>query len=295
MTNRLRMRVCGTMLAGYLAACEGADTSSNIHSGCAVEAGTVRIAAAKARLGAARLYPEEQTREVELDAFDIDRTEVTNAQFAAFIEETGYVTTAERAQPDAGVPGGGVFRPPTASQPTWWHFVEGASWRHPEGPTSNLDGRENEPVVQVSLEDARAYADWAGRRIPTEDEWEYAATAGAQTLFPWGAERAPNGVSRANGWQGAFPVQNSAADGYAGRSPVGCFPANALGLHDMIGNVWEWTETPFRYGNQPEGFMIKGGSFLCAPSYCQRDRGAARQSQEADFSTNHTGFRTVSR
>ena len=196
--------------------------------------------------------------------------------------------------------GGAVFRTPTPTHPSWWRFVEGANWRHPEGPGSTIEGLDTHPVVQVSLEDARAYAEWAGRAIPVEDQWEYAARGapsgeGPSTVYPWGDSRTEGGRFHANTWQGAFPIADTAEDGFAGRAPAGCFGANALGVHDMIGNVWEWTETPFTFRGGPPGFMIKGGSFLCADTYCRRDRAPSRQSQEADFSTNHIGFRTVSR
>jgi len=190
--------------------------------------------------------------------------------------------------------GGAVFELPTATNPQWWSFTEGANWRHPEGPDSSIEGKNLEPVVQVSLADAQTYAEWKGRRLPTEAEWEHAAKAGADTLYVWGETRAPNGEEQANTWQGAFPVKNTNKDGYFLRSPVGCYPANAYGLYDMIGNVWEWTSTPsdITSGGSTQQ-IIKGGSFLCAENYCRRYRAAARQPQDADFSTNHIGFRTV--
>ena len=191
-----------------------------------------------------------------------------------------------------------MFRPPTLENPSWWHFVEGANWRIPEGPEipiSTAKTRPHEPVVQVSFNDARAYAAWAGRRLPNETEWEYAANAGADTKYVWGDERAPGGVEMANTWQGTFPIQNTQADGYAKRSPVGCFPANAFGLYDMIGNVWEWTDTVAAQTELETVYTIKGGSFLCAPNFCRRYRAAARQAQEAGLPTSHIGFRTVSK
>lgn len=244
------------------------------------------------------VYQEEgPPRRVEVAAFDIDATEVTNAQFARFIDATGYVTDAEKPQVGFGAAGGVVFRIPNLKNPSWWHFVVGASWRHPEGPESSIEGRAHEPVVQVSHNDAKAYAAWAGRRLPSETEWEYAAAAGADTIYVWGNERAPNEQEMANTWQGSFPIENSLADGYAKRAPVGCFPPNEYEIYDMIGNVWEWTDSP--YAGAPasltgeETFTIKGGSFLCAPNFCRRYRAAARQAQEAGLPTSHIGFRTV--
>ncbi|MED5565439.1 MAG: formylglycine-generating enzyme family protein [Pseudomonadota bacterium] len=250
-------------------------------------------------MGSYPAYSEEgPPRAVKVSAFDIDATEVTNAEFARFVKATGYVTDAERLQPGFEQSGGVVFRPPTLENPSWWHFVEGANWRTPEGPEnpiSTAKTRPHEPVVQVSFNDARAYAAWAGRRLPNETEWEYAANAGAASQYPWGGERAPGGVEMANTWQGTFPIQNTRADGYAKRSPVGCFPANGFGLYDMIGNVWEWTDTMAAQTDLETVYTIKGGSFLCAPNFCRRYRAAARQAQEAGLPTSHIGFRTVSK
>lgn len=246
-------------------------------------------------IGADDSYPEEAPRRMaKVGDFSIDATEVTNRQFARFIDETGYVTDAERAQPGFGVPGGAVFTLPTVDNPSWWRFVANANWRQPEGPESNIEGRDSEPVVQVSLADARAYAQWAGRRLPTEAEWEYAARAGSQTRYVWGDTRTPEGREMANGWQGTFPLQNTQADGYGLRAPVGCFPPNGFGLYDMIGNVWEWTETPWSPSPRDvTEHAIKGGSFLCAPNFCHRTRAPARQAHDTTFSTNHLGFRTI--
>ena len=259
----------------------------------------IALPAGSFTMGAHPVYGEEgPPRIVKVSSFDIDATEVTNAEFSKFVEATGYVTDAERPQPGFEQPGGVVFRPPTLENPSWWHFVEGANWRTPEGPEipiSTAKTRPHEPVVQVSFNDARAYAAWAGRRLPNEAEWEYAANAGATTQYVWGEERTPEGTEMANTWQGTFPIQNTLADGYAKRSPVGCFPANAFGLYDMIGNVWEWTDTVAAQTELETVYTIKGGSFLCAPNFCRRYRAAARQAQEAGLPTSHIGFRTVSK
>ncbi len=262
-----------------------------------VQSGPVAIQEATFQMGG-RLYPEEgPVREMQVGAFNIDSTEVTNAQFAAFVEATGYVTDAEKAQPGFDVDGGAVFMQPTEDYPSWWRFIEGADWRHPQGPDSSIEGRDQYPVVQVSYNDAKAYADWKGRRLPTEAEWEYAAGAGATTNFVWGDEKTPGGKEQANTWQGNFPLENTAEDGHSGQAPVGCYPPNKFGLYDMIGNVWEWTDTMFQGGAGIDGgeavHVIKGGSFLCADNYCRRYRSAARQPQEVGLPTNHVGFRTV--
>lgn len=259
---------------------------------------TISLPGGQTVMGADDSYPEEAPKRLETaPAFSIDATEVTNNRFAQFVEATGYVTDAERDQPGFGVPGGAVFTVPSPTNPSWWRFVEGANWRQPEGPGSSIDGRDNEPVVQVSLADARAFAVWAGRRLPNEIEWEYAARAGADTRYIWGAERAPDGKEMSNSWQGSFPINNSVKDGFALRAPVGCFPPNDFGLYDMAGNVWEWTETVWPFaastGDKVTNHVIKGGSFLCAPNFCQRYRPAARQAHDVTFTTNHIGFRTI--
>ncbi|MEP3655506.1 MAG: formylglycine-generating enzyme family protein [Litorimonas sp.] len=253
------------------------------------------IQAGTYQMGSERDYPEERpTRELTMGPFDIDVTEVTNAQFAEFVEQTAYVTSAEQIQPGFETSGAAVFTPPDVKNPSWWRFVEGANWRHPDGPESSIEGRGAEPVVQVSQADAKAYAEWAGRALPSEAQWEYAAKAGSYTRYVWGEARTIDGVEQANTWQGAFPIQNTQDDGYLQRSPVGCYPPNSFGLHDMIGNVWEWTDTIYKQGEGESVYVIKGGSFLCAENYCRRYRPAARQPQEAGFPTNHIGFRTVS-
>ncbi len=260
-------------------------------------------------IGSDTAYVEEApARTLSVAGFSIDATEVTNAQFSRFVEATGYVTQAEKvpdptlipqdAPPYLFLPGSAVFKTATPDKPYWWSYVPGANWRHPEGPKSTIDGRAHFPVVQIAFGDAQAYAQWADRRLPRETEWEYAAKAGAATLYPWGDERVPDGQHRANTWQGLFPMDDRAEDGFAGLAPVGCFKPNAFGLYDMIGNVWEWTATPYvqneaQFSSIEPVYTIKGGSYLCADNYCRRYRSSARQPQEAGLGSNHIGFRTV--
>jgi len=234
-------------------------------------------------------YPEEGPPEkVLVSPFRLQAHEVTNSQFAAFVAATGYVTEAERNG------GSAQFRQSDTPEVfmSWWKIDDAATWATPQGAGSTRDDRALHPVVHVTLNDARAYAAWAGGRIPTEVEWEYAASLG---LFdpddPESGIRAPDGTPRANIWTGLFPVLNSRRDGYAGTAPVGCFEPSLTGAYDMIGNVWEWTDSPFT-PSLPR-FTIKGGSYLCSESYCQRYRVAARQNLEVDFSTAHVGFRIV--
>jgi len=293
-TNRYFFALASILLLGY----QNADKSTSQvqklkgQSNCLeVLPVSVRLDGGSSSIGSNIAYPEERPEQkVTLGSFEMEASEVTNKQFSTFVEETGYITDAEKPQPGFDAPGGAVFVAPSATSPSWWRFVEGANWRHPEGPDTTIEGRDMDPVVQVTLNDARAYADWAGRRLPTESEWEYAAKAGAETLYTWGDERAPYGKEKANTWQGAFPIQNSSADGFELRAPIGCFEPNAFGLYDMIGNVWEWTDTAWGNG---QSHIIKGGSFLCAENFCRRYRASAKQPQEANFSTNHIGFRTV--
>lgn len=253
----------------------------------------IKLNGGPTQIGSNEAYPEEHPlRDEHVKAFEIDATEVTNGQFLTFVEDTGFVTDAEKPQPGFDVTGGAVFSLPTTDNPSWWQFVEGANWRHPEGPNSSIEGKALYPVVQITLNDARAYAQWSGRDLPLETEWEFAAKAGSNTAYVWGDERAPDGKEKANSWQGAFPIQNSGADGFMGHAPIGCFEPNDFGLYDMIGNVWEWTETDAGNG---KSHIIKGGSFLCAENFCRRYRASARQPQETDFSTNHIGFRTIKR
>lgn len=271
---------------------------------------------------------------VRVDGFWMDATEVTNAQFAAFVAATGYVTVAERAPtaeefPDAPpenlVAGSVVFTPPTETVSLdnhlrWWAYVKGADWRHPLGPESSIEGREQEPVVHVAFDDAAAYARWAGKRLPTEAEWEFAARGGlAGALYPWGNEFQPADRWMANTWQGRFPGENTAADGYTGLAPVGRFPPNAYGLHDMSGNVWEWCADWYRpdtyakaaasgavtdnllgpdssFDPQEPGQpkrVQRGGSYLCSESYCARYIVGSRGKGEISSATNHIGFRCV--
>jgi len=285
----------------------------------------VSIPAGTFRMGSEAYYEEEgPVRTVTVAKFSIERTAVTNAKFARFVAATHYVTDAER-KPDPKdypdipadrlVAGGAVFTPPGGVRNwddamQWWSFIPGADWRHPEGPNSSIVGKDDFPVVQVSYNDALAYAHWLGRELPTEEQFEYAARGGLDgKIYAWGDELTPGGKHMANTWQGEFPNANLVADGYAGAAPVGCFPANGYGLYDMTGNVWQWTSSLYgkesREGMEMPGMgpktpaarivrTIKGGSFLCAPNYCRRYRPAARQAQETGFSALHLGFRTVS-
>ncbi|MBS0445658.1 MAG: formylglycine-generating enzyme family protein [Proteobacteria bacterium] len=291
-------------------------------------AGMVRLAGGRYTMGSDDHYAEEAlTHEVRVDGFWIDRHDVTNAQFARFVAATGYRTVAERMPdlqrhpdlPDAmRVPGSVVFVMPEGGHAGHWRYSAGADWRHPQGPGSSIAGLANHPVVQVAYEDALAYAHWLGRELPTEAQWEYAARGGLEEqTYVWGNEYTPHGKAMANTWQGLFPVVNTATDGYAGTSPVGCYAANGYGLYDMAGNVWQWTSTWFSPGHgsravvNPVGpdelesydprqpgvpaKVIKGGSYLCAPNYCMRYRPAARQARETDSGTSHIGFRTVAK
>ncbi len=260
---------------------------------------------------------------MQVQGFWMDRTEVTNGQFAAFVKATGYITVAERAVdtrlhpglPDAmQQPGAVVFVMPTDLQHggdvrQWWQYRAGANWRHPGGPGTDIDGLDMLPVVATTNEDAQAYARWKGRELPSEAQWEWAALGGGKPEA--GNTQQP---AQANTWQGMFPVHNDATDGFAGIAPVGCFAPNGYGLFDMIGNVWEMTRDhylPFhdgrdntppdqppaavRPGSTSDQHVIKGGSYLCAPNYCMRYRPGARQGQEDDLATSHLGFRTILR
>jgi formylglycine-generating enzyme len=309
-----------------------------------IESSMIALPGGVFTMGSSRFYPEESPpRSVQVGAFRIDRGPVTNREFGRFVADTGHVTTAERApdprdypgmSPDMAFAGSAVFRktdrPVDTRDPSqWWVYCAGACWRHPLGEGSSLEGLEDHPVVHVSYEDAAAYAVWAGKSLPTEAEWEYAARGGVDGAdYTWGDELAPGGAMLANYWQGLFPFANQMLDGWERTSPVGSYPANGYGLVDMIGNVWEWTsdwyvvrdpakhrparsccsaEVNPRGGTRAASFdpamkamkigrkVLKGGSHLCAENYCQRYRPAARHPQDEDTSTSHIGFRCIIR
>jgi sulfatase modifying factor 1 len=277
--------------------------------------GMVQLAGGEFLMGNAspHSYPndgEGPVRRVRVDSFWIDARAVSNADFAHFVEETGHNTEAEHfgwsfvfagLLPDEFPPTRAVAHAP------WWRQVEGATWRRPEGPHSDLDGRLDHPVLHVSWNDAQAYCAWAGTRLPTEAEWEYAARGGLeQRLFPWGDELEPGGEHRMNVWQGTFPAENTGADGFCGTCPADAFPPNGFGLHNMTGNVWEWCADWFHPDfhtrdthTNPQGprrgtnRTTRGGSYLCHHSYCERYRVAARNSLTPDSTTGNTGFRCV--
>jgi len=301
--------------------------------------GMKRIPAGQFRMGSDSHYPEESPSHlVQVDSFHIDVTPVTNRQFRDFVRATGHVTLAEQVPDQKDYPdalphmlyaGSLVFQkqpgPVDLNNPLrWWSFVKGADWRHPQGPGSGISNRDNHPVVHVAYQDALAYARWAGKDLPTEAEWEFAARGGlADAEFAWGDEFNPRGRQMANTWQGEFPYRNLLTDGHERTSPVRSFPPNGFGLYDMIGNVWEWTSdfwsdrhaadgsccTPHnpRGGAEAESYdprqpalniprrVLKGGSYLCAPNYCRRYRPAARHAEPVDTSTNHVGFRCIRR
>jgi len=278
-------------------------------------------------MGSTEFYPEEQpVHREQVEGFWLDEHPVTVTEFRRFVKATGHRTTAETAPsaedfPDADpaqlVPGSLVFRPTTGpvrldDYTQWWAWTPGADWRHPEGPDSTVNGRDRHPVTHVSLYDAQAYAAWAGKELPTETEWEYAARGGLDgARFAWGDEELIHHKRQANSWQGESPWQNLLDDGFAGTSPMGSFPPNGYGLVDVTGNVWEWTVDPWTTSHAPsccapagptsptaEPYprrVVKGGSHLCAPNYCLRYRPSARQGQTEDTSTGHLGFRCLIR
>jgi formylglycine-generating enzyme len=267
-------------------------------------------------------------REVQMSGFWMDRTEVTNRQFAQFVKETGYLTLAERkpdpkdfpdAPPEKLVPGSIVFTPPAGrvslDDPlVWWRYVPGASWRRPEGPGSTIEGKDDHPAVQICWYDALAYANWAGKRLPAEAEWEYAARGKRERArYVWGDDRLPGGKWQANIWEGRFPDQNTVDDGFARTAPAGSFPPNGFGLSDMAGNVWEWCSDWYRPAYEltpdenptgptssvdPDELNVpkrvqRGGSFLCSDLYCTRYLPGARGKGAPDSAANHIGFRCV--
>ena len=286
-------------------------------------------------------YSEEgPVHRVCVDGFYIDEAPVTNAEFSEFVAATGYRTFAESPPDPRNYPGilphmlyagSLVFRQPNGAVDLhdwteWWSFLKGACWRHPYGPESNLEGLDDHPVVHVSYHDAQTYARWSGKDLPTEAEWEFAARGGLHAAeYAWGSEFQPGGRHLANTWQGAFPTVNDVEDGYSRTSPIKAYPPNGYGLHDMIGNVWEWTSDWFeprheadtskpccipknpRGGRKANSYdpcqpdvriprkVLKGGSHLCAPNYCRRYRPAARHAEPIDTSTCHVGFRCVVR
>jgi formylglycine-generating enzyme len=325
---------CGECCGGESAM----DVAQAEASACAAP-GMARIPGGEFLMGSADFYPEERpVHRVAVDGFWMDVHPVTVLEFRRFVAATGYQTVAERplraadypdADPALLVPGSLVFRRTAGPVDTrdfrqWWAYIPGTCWRHPEGPGSNVRRRDRHPVTHVAYEDAEAYAGWAGKALPTEAEWEFAARGGLDgALYVWGDEFAPGGRQLANTWQGQFPWQNLLLDGYEGTSPVGAFAANGYGLYDMVGNVWEWTSDYFRPRHLGAGApepapccvarnprvgepgrdaasviprkVIKGGSHLCAPNYCLRYRPAARQGEAIDTSTGHIGFRCIVR
>lgn len=302
-----------------------------------VPAGMVYVPGGEFIMGSDEHYPEERpAHKAQAGGFWMDAHPVTNREFSRFVAETGYVTFAEIAPDPADYPGilpemlqpaSLVFTPPRhkvdlGNNANWWSLVFGASWRHPLGPESTITGLEDHPVVHIAYRDAEAYAAWAGKALPTETQWEFAARGGLKdTEFAWGNDLVPEGRHMANTWQGQFPYENLAEDGYERTSPVASFPANPFGLYDMIGNVWEWTEDWFSPSHAPQQKsccmpasarqaqsydpaqpqfriprkVLKGGSHLCAVNYCRRYRPAARHAQPVDTSMSHVGFRCVLR
>jgi sulfatase modifying factor 1 len=301
----------------------------------------VRIAGGTFRMGSDRHYADEAPAHlVAVDAFWIDTVPVTNREFRRFVRATGYVTFAEIVPDPKDYPGALphmlragslVFNPPkhavgTDNWSQWWTFKFGANWKRPYGPRSSIGGLDDHPVIHVAYRDALAYAEWAGKDLPTEAEWEFAARGGLDGAeFGWGDEFTSGGKPMANTWQGAFPYQNLKLDGYERTSPATAFPPNGYGVYDMIGNVWEWTTDWYstkhegdaakaccipqnpRGGREDASYdpcmpniriprkVLKGGSHLCAPNYCRRYRPAARHPEPVDTSTSHVGFRCVVR
>ena len=299
-----------------------------------IHAGMRHLRGREFTMGSDAFYPEERPpRRIWVDSFWIDESPITNREFAEFVAATGYSTLAETPPdpsdypgmpPDMAQPGSLVFRQPSGPISLddfgqWWAFTVGAKWQQPLGPHTSIEGLEDHPVVHIAYPDAEAYASWAGKSLPTEAEWEYAARGGLEGAeYGWGSELAPGGRMLANYWQGDFPCENLMLDGWERTSPVAAYPPNGFGLYDMIGNVWEWTSDWYDLPKTPSGCcsvalseaerhdpwppqgrigrkVIKGGSHLCAPNYCERYRPAARSPQAIDTSTSHIGFRCILR
>lgn len=309
-------------IAGSAASRTGAPATDSVRM--------VYVTGGSFKMGNTDFADAHPVREVTVSDFWMDEHEVTNAQFARFVASTGYQTVAERpldprdfpgVPADMLQPGSAVFTPPSAAAGLhdhlqWWSYVPGASWRHPEGPGSSIIGRESEPAVHIAYEDAEAYAQWVGKRLPTEAEWEYAARAGrSNTTYYWGDEMQPAGQWMANIYQGSFPENDTGEDGYQGVAPVRSYAPNPLGLYDMDGNVWEWCSDYYRpdyYRNAPtlnpqgpadshdpqEPGLVKrvqrGGSFLCNEQYCERYIAGSRGKGEVSSGSNNLGFRLVS-
>lgn len=282
-----KTRACWLLSALPLAALllGGGRATTAVGQRCTSQDARVMVPAGSVRLG--EDGAGRPGREVAVPAFAIDRHEVTNRQFAAFVAATGYRTQAEREGVSA------VFVQPTERVPLdnaarWWRFVQGADWRHPQGSATSIAGRDDDPVVHVTRGDAEAYARWVGGRLPSDEQWERAARGGQKgAVEPTHWAFAADGTARANVWEGVFPAVDTGEDGYKGVAPVGCFAPNDLGIHDMVGNVWEWT------AGEGEVGLVKGGSYLCALNYCANFRPAAFQAQERDLGTSHIGFRVA--
>lgn len=263
--------------------------------------GMVEIPGGTNTIGVHPLYPEEgPARTVHVPKFWMDKTDVTNSQFAEFVRSTGYLSSAEQRTPPSSIV---FFQRPQGvdlgNPSQWWEIVEGAGWSTPGGRGTDIQGKEEYPVVHISQKDALAYAEWLGHDLPTEIEWEYAARGGrVGNNYVWGNTEPESGKPKANIWEGLFPIYDRGEDGFqAETSPVGCYSPNEFGLYDMAGNVWQWTKDDFSTHGKTETdkAVIKGGSFLCASSYCKRFRPSARTSAEKSEGTSHIGFRTVYR
>jgi sulfatase modifying factor 1 len=296
---------------------------------CTKPAGMAFIKGGTFTMGAGAVYQDEMpAMKTVVQDFYMDRHEVTNLQFSEFIEATGYITIAQRIPnaddypdipADLLIPGSAVFvklsqAVGAATFMNWWHFTEGADWNNPLGPDSNIKDKDHYPVIHIAYDDALAYAKWKGNRLPTEAEFEFASRGGIDgAKYATGSSLTENGKYIANTWQGLFPFNDTAEDGYVGLAPVGCYPQNHFGIHDLIGNVWEWTQSIYYprhfdpsqlppnlpangYDAKQPGIavgVIKGGSYLCAEDFCMRYRPAARHAQDTGLGTSHIGFRTV--